>query len=78
MSKFLSAAASTQFDSEVLHEYQGMGSLRTTVTPPLTATTCATGTAACSGRANSPSINKNRYVINLYYKGQYIDDYIVS
>lgn len=32
MSKFLSAAASTQFDSEVLHEYQGMGSLRTTVT----------------------------------------------
>lgn len=32
MSKFLSAAAATQFDSEVLHEYQGMGSLRTTVT----------------------------------------------
>lgn len=32
MSKFLSSAASTQFDSEVLHEYQGMGSLRTTVT----------------------------------------------
>jgi hypothetical protein len=32
MSKHLSAAASTQFDSEVLHEYQGMGSLRTTVT----------------------------------------------
>lgn len=32
MSKHLSAAAATQFDSEVLHEYQGMGSLRTTVT----------------------------------------------
>lgn len=32
MSKTLSAAAVTQFDSEVLHEYQGMGSLRTTVT----------------------------------------------
>ena len=32
MSKFLSSAASTQFDSLVLHEYQGMGSLRTTVT----------------------------------------------
>lgn len=32
MSKTLSAAAATQFDSEVLHEYQGMGSLRTTVT----------------------------------------------
>lgn len=32
MSKFLSAAAQTQFDSEVLHEYQGMGSLRSTVT----------------------------------------------
>lgn len=32
MSKYLSAAAATQFDSEVLHEYQGMGSLRTTVT----------------------------------------------
>ncbi len=32
MSKFLSAAAATQFDSAVLHEYQGMGSLRTTVT----------------------------------------------
>ena len=32
MSKSLSAAAATQFDSEVLHEYQGMGSLRTTVT----------------------------------------------
>ena len=32
MSKNLSAAASTQFDSEVLHEYQSMGSLRTTVT----------------------------------------------
>ncbi len=32
MSKFLSSAASTQFDSAVLHEYQGMGSLRTTVT----------------------------------------------
>lgn len=32
MSKSLSAAAATQFDSEVLHEYQGLGSLRTTVT----------------------------------------------
>lgn len=32
MSKFLSSAAATQFDSLVLHEYQGMGSLRTTVT----------------------------------------------
>lgn len=32
MSKVLSAAASTQFDSEVLHEYQGKGSLRSTVT----------------------------------------------
>jgi len=32
MSKFLSSAAAQQFDSEVLHEYQGMGSLRTTVT----------------------------------------------
>lgn len=32
MSKTLSAAAATEFDSEVLHEYQGMGSLRTTVT----------------------------------------------
>ncbi len=32
MSISLSAAASTQFDSQVLHEYQGMGSLRTTVT----------------------------------------------
>lgn len=32
MSKYLSAAAATQFDSTVLHEYQGMGSLRTTVT----------------------------------------------
>lgn len=32
MSKFLSAAAQQQFDSEVLHEYQGMGSLKTTVT----------------------------------------------
>lgn len=32
MSKFLSAAAQTQFDSEVLHEYQGMGGLRKTVT----------------------------------------------
>lgn len=32
MSKFLSSAASTQFDSLVLHEYQGLGSLRTTVT----------------------------------------------
>ena len=32
MSKTLSSAAATQFDGEVLHEYQGMGSLRTTVT----------------------------------------------
>jgi len=32
MSKSLSSAAAQQFDSEVLHEYQGMGSLRTTVT----------------------------------------------
>ena len=32
MSKFLSSAARTEFDTEVLHEYQGMGSLRTTVT----------------------------------------------
>jgi hypothetical protein len=32
MSINLSAAAATQFDSQVLHEYQGMGSLRTTVT----------------------------------------------
>lgn len=32
MSKYLSAAAATQFDSEVLHEYQGMGSLRTSTT----------------------------------------------
>lgn len=32
MSKSLSAAAAQQFDSAVLHEYQGMGSLRTTVT----------------------------------------------
>ena len=32
MSKTLSAAAATQFDSQVLHEYQGAGSLRTTVT----------------------------------------------
>ena len=32
MSKSLSAAAATEFDTEVLHEYQGMGSLRTTVT----------------------------------------------
>lgn len=32
MSKYLSAAAQQQFDSEVLHAYQGMGSLRQTVT----------------------------------------------
>ena len=32
MSKNLSSAAAQQFDSAVLHEYQGMGSLRTTVT----------------------------------------------
>lgn len=32
MSKFLSAAAQQQFDSEVLHEYQGAGGLRPTVT----------------------------------------------
>ena len=32
MSKTLSAAAVTAFDSEVLHEYQGMGTLRTTIT----------------------------------------------
>lgn len=32
MSKYLSAAAATQFDSEVLHEYQGMGDLRQSVT----------------------------------------------
>lgn len=32
MSRFLSAAAATQFDSEVLHEYQGMGTLKSSVT----------------------------------------------
>jgi hypothetical protein len=32
MSKVLSAAAATQFDSEVLHEYQGTGSLRQSTT----------------------------------------------
>ncbi len=32
MSKELSSAAAQQFDSEVLHEYQGMGQLRPTVT----------------------------------------------
>lgn len=32
MSKFLTNAASTEFDSEVKHEYQGMRSLRETVT----------------------------------------------
>ncbi len=31
MSKFLSAAAVTEFDSEVKHEYQGAGNLRNTV-----------------------------------------------
>jgi hypothetical protein len=31
MSKFLSAAAVTEFDSEVKHEYQGSGNLRNTV-----------------------------------------------
>lgn len=32
MSKFLTAAAVTEFDAEVKHQYQGMGNLRNTVT----------------------------------------------
>jgi len=32
MSKFLTAAAVTEFDNEVKHQYQGMGKLRNTVT----------------------------------------------
>ena len=32
MSKFLTNAAVIEFDSEVKHEYQGMGRLRNTVT----------------------------------------------
>jgi hypothetical protein len=32
MSKFLTAAAVTEFDSEVKHAYQSMGKLRNTVT----------------------------------------------
>ena len=31
MSKFLTQAAVTEFDSEVKHEYQGQGNLRNTV-----------------------------------------------
>jgi len=32
MSKFLTQAAVTEFDNEVKHEYQGMATLRNTVT----------------------------------------------